>query len=156
MQLDDHPHFLQHASQLAGTLRHMIFVDQVRTDGGIISGVTHIFRHRWYTHTLKSKIYYNSSKNISRRISLKWAFSIQPDYASELYAVKMGPDYYRQMVGIPQGSVLSSLLCSFFYGDLEKRFGMFTEDAHSVRDNSFCLVIPLTLAENTGHDESYR
>ncbi|KAI5122895.1 hypothetical protein M0805_007573 [Coniferiporia weirii] len=34
--------------------------------------------------------------------------------------VKIGQDYYRQRVGIPQGSVLSSLLCSFFYGDLER------------------------------------
>ena len=29
--------------------------------------------------------------------------------------------YYRQVVGIPQGSVLSSLLCSYCYGDLETR-----------------------------------
>lgn len=36
------------------------------------------------------------------------------------------------MIGIPQGSVLSTLLCSFFYGDLEKRFGKFTDDVHSV------------------------
>ncbi|KAF5391483.1 hypothetical protein D9757_002434 [Collybiopsis confluens] len=35
--------------------------------------------------------------------------------------VKIGTAYYRQVVGIPQGSVLSSILCSFFYGDLERR-----------------------------------
>ena len=35
--------------------------------------------------------------------------------------VKIGHTYYKQTVGIPQGSVLSALLCSFFYGDLEKR-----------------------------------
>lgn len=34
--------------------------------------------------------------------------------------VKIGERYYRQVVGIPQGSVLSALLCSFFYGDLER------------------------------------
>ncbi|KAJ3038345.1 hypothetical protein HDV00_000766 [Rhizophlyctis rosea] len=33
--------------------------------------------------------------------------------------VKMGKKYYRQIVGIPQGSVLSTLLCSFFYAHLE-------------------------------------
>lgn len=33
--------------------------------------------------------------------------------------VKIGKKYYRQKNGIPQGSVLSSLLCNFFYGDLE-------------------------------------
>ncbi|KAK2755546.1 hypothetical protein FQN54_006486 [Arachnomyces sp. PD_36] len=33
--------------------------------------------------------------------------------------VKIGKKYYRQKNGIPQGSVLSSLLCNFFYGKLE-------------------------------------
>lgn len=35
--------------------------------------------------------------------------------------VKVGKRYYRQKAGIPQGSVLSSLLCSYFYADLEAR-----------------------------------
>ncbi len=34
--------------------------------------------------------------------------------------VKIGKKFYRQKEGIPQGSVLSTLLCSFFYGELEK------------------------------------
>ncbi len=34
--------------------------------------------------------------------------------------VKIGKKFYRQKEGIPQGSVLSTLLCSFFYGKLEK------------------------------------
>lgn len=33
--------------------------------------------------------------------------------------VKIGKKYYRQTSGIPQGSVLSSLLCNYFYADLE-------------------------------------
>lgn len=36
------------------------------------------------------------------------------------------------MIGIPQGSVLSALLCSFFYGDLERRHLKFTDDPRSV------------------------
>lgn len=35
--------------------------------------------------------------------------------------VQIGRHYYRQQVGIPQGSILSTVLCSFFYGDLETR-----------------------------------
>ncbi|KAJ3526128.1 hypothetical protein NM208_g11338 [Fusarium decemcellulare] len=35
--------------------------------------------------------------------------------------VKVGKKYYRQKVGIPQGSVLSSFLCNYFYADLEKQ-----------------------------------
>lgn len=34
--------------------------------------------------------------------------------------VKIGQRYYRQVVGIPQGSVLSAILCCYFYGDLER------------------------------------
>ncbi|GLB40371.1 putative telomerase reverse transcriptase [Lyophyllum shimeji] len=46
--------------------------------------------------------------------------------------VKIGPHFYRQTVGIPQGSILSALLCSFFYGDLEKRFTDSRNDLESV------------------------
>ena len=45
---------------------------------------------------------------------------------------KIGQGFYRQMIGIPQGSILSALLCSFFYGDLEKRYPMFKDDPNSV------------------------
>jgi telomerase reverse transcriptase len=34
---------------------------------------------------------------------------------------KMGKQFYRQKVGIPQGSVLSTILCNIFYADLEKK-----------------------------------
>ncbi|KAJ3343491.1 hypothetical protein HDU93_008150 [Gonapodya sp. JEL0774] len=47
--------------------------------------------------------------------------------------VKMGKKFYRQIVGIPQGSVLSSLLCSFFYGDLERNVLSFTTGDDGVR-----------------------
>jgi telomerase reverse transcriptase len=33
--------------------------------------------------------------------------------------VKIGKKYYRQKKGIPQGSVLSTFLCNYFYADLE-------------------------------------
>ncbi|KAG5342247.1 hypothetical protein C0989_004091 [Termitomyces sp. Mn162] len=46
--------------------------------------------------------------------------------------VKIGSNYYRQTIGIPQGSILSALLCCFFYGDMEKRFTNFSDDAKSV------------------------
>lgn len=35
--------------------------------------------------------------------------------------VRIGKKYYRQKQGIPQGSILSSLLCNFFYGDFERQ-----------------------------------
>ncbi|KOS16795.1 Telomerase reverse transcriptase [Escovopsis weberi] len=35
--------------------------------------------------------------------------------------IKIGKKYYRQKKGIPQGSVLSSFLCNYFYADLEAK-----------------------------------
>lgn len=43
--------------------------------------------------------------------------------------VKIGKKFYRQKEGIPQGSVLSSLLCNYFYADLEaKHLGFLKND----------------------------
>ncbi|KAF7374776.1 Telomerase reverse transcriptase [Mycena sanguinolenta] len=77
--------------------------------------------------------------------------------------VKIGADYYRQTIGIPQGSVLSSILCSFFYGDLEKRFGKFMDDPNSVllRQTDDYMLITTSLSQakgflsmmNKGHEE---
>jgi telomerase reverse transcriptase len=35
------------------------------------------------------------------------------------HTIKVGRKYYRQRVGIPQGSILSTLLCSLYYGYIE-------------------------------------
>ena len=40
----------------------------------------------------------------------------------------MGKSFYRQKVGIPQGSVVSSILCNMFYADLEKKKLLFLAD----------------------------
>lgn len=46
--------------------------------------------------------------------------------------VKIGKNYYRQMIGIPQGSVLSTLLCNYFYGHMEHEELEFTRNADSL------------------------
>ncbi|KAK4702528.1 telomerase reverse transcriptase, partial [Phenoliferia sp. Uapishka_3] len=46
--------------------------------------------------------------------------------------IKIGGRYFRQRDGIPQGSVLSSFLCSIFYGHMEKTFLRFTRDQSSL------------------------
>jgi telomerase reverse transcriptase len=38
----------------------------------------------------------------------------------ERNVVKIGKRFYRQKTGIPQGSILSSILCNFFYAELER------------------------------------
>lgn len=47
----------------------------------------------------------------------------------ERNVVKIGKKFFRQKAGIPQGSVLSSLLCNYFYAELEKEcLGFLAED----------------------------
>jgi telomerase reverse transcriptase len=46
--------------------------------------------------------------------------------------VKIGKKFYRQKNGIPQGSVLSSFLCNFFYADLEARHLPFLKPGKSL------------------------
>lgn len=46
--------------------------------------------------------------------------------------VKIGKKFYRQKEGIPQGSVLSSLLCNLFYADLEAQHLSFLDPDESL------------------------
>lgn len=46
--------------------------------------------------------------------------------------VKIGKKFFRQKAGIPQGSVLSTLLCSYFYAELEKEHLGFLSDDESI------------------------
>jgi telomerase reverse transcriptase len=50
--------------------------------------------------------------------------------------VKIGKKFYRQKKGIPQGSILSSILCNFFYAELER-------DVLSFALGSGCLLLRL-------------
>ncbi|KAF8959478.1 hypothetical protein BDZ97DRAFT_1837353 [Flammula alnicola] len=67
--VDDHPHFLRYAADLANVLRNTIFVDQVI-----------------YPLSKKQEVLALLEEHITENI------------------VKIGQSYYRQTVGIPQGS----------------------------------------------------
>jgi telomerase reverse transcriptase len=54
----------------------------------------------------------------------------------EFNLIKIGRKYYRQKNGIPQGSVLSSMLCNFFYGRLEREELRFLQQ----RRDDTCLL----------------
>lgn len=55
--------------------------------------------------------------------------------------VRIGKKYYRQKNGIPQGSILSTLLCSFFYGDFEAHeLSFLRKPAANGRANETMLV----------------
>lgn len=50
----------------------------------------------------------------------------------ETNLIKLGKRFYRQKEGIPQGSIVSSLLCSYFYAELERNHLAFLDDGQSI------------------------
>lgn len=67
--------------------------------------------------------------------------------------VKIGKKYYRQKTGIPQGSVLSTILCNFFYAELER-------DVLGFALRSDCLLLRLLddfclISVNREHAEQF-
>ncbi|PSK43718.1 hypothetical protein B9Z65_7232 [Elsinoe australis] len=69
----------------------------------------------------------------------------------ERNVVQIGKRLYRQKMGIPQGSVVSSLLCSLFYGQMDGRELGFLEDGECLMTrliDDFLLITPdLSLAK---------
>lgn len=65
--------------------------------------------------------------------------------------VKIGKRFYRQRTGIPQGSVLSSILCNYFYAELERDVLSFTlgHDCLLLRllDDFLLITVNLQCAE---------
>jgi len=50
----------------------------------------------------------------------------------ESHLIKVGSRFYRQKKGIPQGSIVSSLLCSYIYAELEREVLGFLSDGQSL------------------------
>jgi telomerase reverse transcriptase len=71
----------------------------------------------------------------------------------ERNVVKIGKRFYRQKTGIPQGSVLSSILCNYFYAELERDVLSFT-----LENDSLLLRLLddfLLITTNKGHAERF-
>ncbi|KAL2514504.1 Telomerase reverse transcriptase [Forsythia ovata] len=56
----------------------------------------------WSRKIRKEEVHFNLNEHIKRNV------------------LQLDDNFYQQCVGIPQGSVLSSLLCSFYYGHMER------------------------------------
>lgn len=69
---------------------------------------------------------------LGQRVERRRALKILEDHVLR-NVVRVGTRYHRQKMGIPQGSMLSGLLCSLFYGDMDRRrLGRFLSDAQSL------------------------
>jgi len=115
IHLGDQTQYSEFAEQIASTLWSAIFVDQ---------GTAKVEEKRRILFLLEEHVKDNlvkARRTLPSRQRLHSRFIIQ-----------MGPSFYRQTVGIPQGSVLSTLLCSFFYGDLERTKFDFRGDPKNV------------------------
>lgn len=66
---------------------------------------------------------------------------------------KIGKKFFRQKSGIPQGSVLSTILCNFFYGDLERNKLPFVSASTGVLLRLIDDFLFITL--NRGHAEQF-
>lgn len=67
--------------------------------------------------------------------------------------IKIGKKFFRQKTGIPQGSVLSSLLCNYFYAELERECFGFLQ-----KDESLLLRLIddfLLITTNQGHAQQF-
>ncbi|KAG5221222.1 telomerase reverse transcriptase [Salix suchowensis] len=117
---DDQPHFLRYATELASCLRGTIFSDQVVYPHAKQNDILQLLEEHITENIVKvSMFYYDALKILHVTCD-----SSNVDRSH----------YYQQTVGIPQGSILSTLLCSFFYGDMEKRFpAAVSEGEDSVR-----------------------
>lgn len=58
--------------------------------------------------------------------------------------IKIGKEFYRQRVGIPQGSSLSTLLCSFFYAGMEAQDPFLRSLRNGGTSDKKCLLMRYT------------
>ncbi|KAM9575855.1 telomerase reverse transcriptase [Guaruba guarouba] len=98
--------------------------------------------------SLQNAIVVEQSLSLNERSSSLFTFFLQMIHNNIL---EIGNRYYVQCCGIPQGSILSTLLCSLCYGDMEnKLFRGIQQDGVLIRlIDDFLLVTPhLTKARN--------
>ncbi|KAK4500419.1 hypothetical protein PRZ48_008608 [Zasmidium cellare] len=73
----------------------------------------------------KGTVYVNGVNQ--RRETKQMVLSLLEEHV-QTNLIKVGKRFYRQKKGIPQGSIVSSLLCSYFYAELERKYLGFIDD----------------------------
>lgn len=74
---------------------------------------------RYYSHTSLSDILHSAIQGCSKSLKKGELFLNLTEHVKH-NVLQLDKKFYLQRVGIPQGSVVSSLLCSFYFGHLEK------------------------------------
>jgi telomerase reverse transcriptase len=128
-----------YARSMSMALKQTIFIDQVTLtiynlyQYSIVVKVVYDFQSR--TATLKLL-----EEHIRENIVKVRLFSRIYLALFAMRFVQIGRKYFQQIVGIPQGSALSTILCSFFFGDLERTHLNILDDPQSV-----CLLLLLCM-----------
>ncbi|KAM6319031.1 telomerase reverse transcriptase [Aegotheles albertisi] len=98
--------------------------------------------------SLQNAVIVEQSLTFNETSSSLFAFFLQMIHSNIL---EIGSRYYLQCCGIPQGSILSTLLCSLCYGDMEnKLLGGVQQDGVLIRlIDDFLLVTPHLMQART-------
>ncbi|XP_030368445.1 telomerase reverse transcriptase isoform X1 [Strigops habroptila] len=113
----------------------------VSTLKDFMSDMEHFVSHLQKTTSLQNAIVVEQSLTLNETSSSLFTFFLQMIHNNIL---EIGNRYYLQCCGIPQGSILSTLLCSLCYGDMEnKLLSGIQQDGVLIRlIDDFLLVTP--------------
>ncbi|CAI6095587.1 unnamed protein product [Clonostachys chloroleuca] len=129
-------------------VKHVEMMPDPRTDSAHSKGTSKSLR-TWHFSALKKGEPFSLPERLERDISEKkintvfiegnpartyhtaGLLKLLEEHVSQ-NIVKVGKRFYRQKRGIPQGSVVSSFLCNYFYADLEARHLHFLNGPDSI------------------------
>ncbi|XP_023590586.1 telomerase reverse transcriptase [Trichechus manatus latirostris] len=117
------------------------FKRHVSTLADLLPYMKQFVEHLQETSSLKNAIIIEQSSSLNEPASGLFDFFLHLVHNN---VIKIRGKYYIQCQGIPQGSMLSTLLCSFCYGDMEnKLFSGIQQDGLLLRlVDDFLLVTP--------------
>ncbi|XP_049717117.1 telomerase reverse transcriptase [Elephas maximus indicus] len=117
------------------------FKRHVSTLADLLPYMKQFVEHLQETSSLKNAVVIEQSSSLNEPASSLFDFFLHLVHNN---VIKIRGKYYVQCQGIPQGSILSTLLCSFCYGDMEnKLFSGIQEDGLLLRlVDDFLLVTP--------------
>ncbi|XP_042506582.1 telomerase reverse transcriptase isoform X2 [Macadamia integrifolia] len=106
----------QYAQVFCGKKSLQFRCNQILSDKNISSSVSNFTTPSFFSNPLQSVLINQvSSRNIRKE---ELCHNLEEHVKSNV--LQIGQKFYLQEIGIPQGSILSSLLCSYYYGHMER------------------------------------